>query len=153
MCRSPHETTIALIRRRNADAVDVDNIVGDGADRYTAGDQTRGRIQHYRKRFAGDVTVRRDDIELAVAIAIGKRNGEWPYSHGSGLQRGDAGAGGTRRVVLRNTDTRLPLSSAAIRSGLPSPLTSAAAAAIGSGPAAKDCLMPRLAIMLPAPCC
>src|SRR5260370_14190561 len=59
------------------------------------------------------------------------------------------GVGAQAVVVLSSTDTVLPFSSATSRSGLPSPLTSAAVTEAGPLPVAKVCWAAKLGVAAP----
>ena len=69
-----------------------------------------------------------DQVGLAVTVEVGRRHRDREAARGESMLGGEAGCVATGEVVLSSTDTvpGLALYSPTIKSGLPSPLKSAA---------------------------
>ena len=104
-------------------------------------------VEQHRNRVV--VVIRHDQIGLAVAVDVGRRHRVRVDAHGEGLLGGEAGRGAPGAVVLSRTETVLSPSFATIRSGLPSPLTSAMVTETGWLPVAKVCWAAKLGVVAP----
>src|SRR5208282_382351 len=106
-----------------------------------------GGVEQYRDR--GIVSVRDDQVGLAIAVDVRGRHRVRHAASGEGLLGGEAERGRPEAVVLSSTDTLLKLRFDTIRSGLPSPLMSATVTELGKPPVAKVCWAAKLGVVAP----
>ena len=104
-----------------------------------------GGVEQHRDRVVA--SIRHDQVGLAVAVDVGRRHrgrAGCPWQRSAGWRSWAWSAPGA--VVLSSTDTVLSFAFATIRSGLPSPLTSAAVTESGALPVAKVCWAAKLGV-------